>query len=104
MTFSILPLDRQRTLVRTTWLVHADAEEGKTTISITSPGVAGHDEQDASFVAETRSGIEPAVRAGPLESTEFMVGHFHRWYVERMRRHSGCDVKLNALQRHQLGV
>jgi hypothetical protein len=27
----------------------------------------------------------PRYEPGPLESTEFMVGYFHRWYVERMR-------------------
>jgi glycine betaine catabolism A len=87
MTFSILPLDRQRTLVRTTWLVHADAEEGKDydLENLTRVWQATN-EQDASFVAETQIGVSsPRYEPGPLESTEFMVGHFHRWYVERMR-------------------
>jgi glycine betaine catabolism A len=87
MTFSILPLDRQHTLVRTTWLVHADAEEGKDydLDNLTRVWQATN-EQDASFVAETQIGVSsPQYEPGPLESTEFMVGHFHRWYVERMR-------------------
>jgi Rieske 2Fe-2S family protein len=87
MTFSVLPLDRQRTLVRTTWLVNAEAEEGKDydLENLTRVWQATN-EQDASFVAETQIGVSsPRYEPGPLESTEFMVGYFHRWYVERMR-------------------
>jgi Rieske 2Fe-2S family protein len=87
MTFSVLPLDRQRTLVRTTWLVNADAEEGKDydLDNLTRVWQATN-EQDASFVAETQIGVSsPRYEPGPLESTEFMVGYFHEWYVERMR-------------------
>jgi glycine betaine catabolism A len=87
MTFSVLPLDRQRTLVRTTWLVNADAEEGKDydLENLTRVWQATND-QDASFVAETQIGVSsPRYEPGPLESTEFMVGYFHQWYVDRMR-------------------
>lgn len=87
ITFSVLPLDRQRTLVRTTWLVHADAEEGKDYDLDNLTGVwQATNEQDASFVAETQRGVaSPRYAPGPLSSTEFMVDLFHRWYEERMR-------------------
>jgi len=57
MTFSILPLDRQRTLVRTTWLVHADAEEGQDydLDNLTRVWQATN-EQDASLSGRPRSG------------------------------------------------
>lgn len=87
VTFSVLPLDRCRTLVRTTWLVHADAEEGKDYDVDNLTGVwRATNEQDAAFVAETQRGVSsPQYEPGPLGSTEFMVDLFHRWYEERMR-------------------
>lgn len=87
MTFCVLPLDRQRTLVRTTWLVHAQAEEGKDYDLENLTGVwEATNNQDAAFVAETQRGVSsPRYEPGPLSSTEFMVDFFHRWYDERMR-------------------
>jgi glycine betaine catabolism A len=87
MTFCVLPLDRQRTLVRTTWLVHAEAQEGKDYHLENLTGVwDATNSQDAAFVAETQRGVSsPRYEPGPLSSTEFMVDLFHRWYDERMR-------------------
>ena len=87
VTFCVLPLERQRTLVRTTWLVHADAEEGRDYDLDNLTGVwQATNEQDAAFVAETQRGVSsPQYEPGPLGSTEFMVDYFHRWYDERMR-------------------
>jgi len=87
VTFSVLPLGRERTLVRTTWLVHADAEEGKDYELANLTGVwQATNEQDAAFVAQTQRGVSsPQYEPGPLGSTEFMVDYFHRWYEERMR-------------------
>ena len=87
ITFSVIPLARDRTLVRTTWLVHADAEEGKDYDVNNLTGVwEATNAQDAAFVAETQLGVtSPRYEPGPLGSTEFMVDYFHRWYVERMR-------------------
>jgi glycine betaine catabolism A len=87
ITFMVLPIDSERTLVRTTWLVNADAEEGKDydVENLTRVWVATNN-QDAQFVAETQRGTaSPQYVPGPLSSTEFMVDMFHRWYDERMR-------------------
>jgi Rieske 2Fe-2S family protein len=87
LTFAVFPLDRQRTLVRTTWLVNEEAEEGKDydLEKLTQVWMATN-EQDAQFVAETQRGTaSPQYVPGPLSSTEFMVEAFHRWYDERMR-------------------
>jgi glycine betaine catabolism A len=87
VTFCVLPVDRQRTLVRTTWLVNAEAEEGKDydLDNLTRVWQATNT-QDAQFVQETQRGVSsPRYEPGPLGSAEFMVDHFHRWYDERMR-------------------
>ena len=87
LTFAVFPIDRERTLVRTTWLVHADAEEGKDydVEKLTQVWDATNN-QDAHFVAETQRGTaSPEYVPGPLSATEFMVDLFHRWYDERMR-------------------
>jgi len=87
ITFAVLPVERERTLVRTTWLVNAAAEEGKDydLDNLTRVWIATND-QDAHFVAETQRGTaSPQYAPGPLSGTEFMVELFHRWYDERMR-------------------
>jgi glycine betaine monooxygenase A len=87
ITFSVLPLGPGRTLVRTTWLVNAEAQEGKDydLENLTRVWVATNS-QDAQFVAETQRGTaSPEYLPGPLSATEFMVDMFHRWYDERMR-------------------
>jgi Rieske 2Fe-2S family protein len=87
VTFSVLPLDHDRTLLRTTWLVNAEAVEGidYDVDNLTRVWLATNN-QDAHFVEETQRGVSsPEYAPGPLGSTEFMVDLFHRWYDERMR-------------------
>jgi len=87
VTFAVLPIDRERTLVRTTWLVNAEAEEGKDydVENLTGVWVATNG-QDAAFVEETQRGTSsPEYEPGPLGNAEFMVDYFHRWYEERLR-------------------
>jgi glycine betaine catabolism A len=87
LTFAVFPIDREHTLVRTTWLVNADAEEGKDyDVGKLTQVWDATNNQDAHFVAETQRGTSsPEYVPGPLSSTEFMVDLFHRWYDERMR-------------------
>jgi len=92
LTFAAFPIDRERTLVRTTWLVSAEAEEGRDydVDNLTKVWIATNN-QDAQFVEETQRGTaSPYYVPGPLNDTEFMVDMFHRWYDERMR--AGLDV------------
>ena len=87
LTFAALPLARDSTLVRSTWLVHADAEEGVDydLENLTSVWNATN-AQDAAFVAETQRGVtSPAYLPGPIGANEYMVNMFHAWYEERMR-------------------
>jgi Rieske 2Fe-2S family protein len=87
LTFATLPLERGRTLVRSTWLVHADAEEGRDydLEQLTSVWNATN-AQDAAFVEETQRGASsPAYEPGPIAASEYMVKLFHVWYEERLR-------------------
>jgi len=87
LTFATLPLERGRTLVRSTWLVHADAEEGRDydLDNLTRVWNATN-AQDAAFVAETQRGASsPAYVPGPIGNNEYMVARFHTWYEERLR-------------------
>jgi glycine betaine catabolism A len=88
LTFATLPLDRGRTLVRSTWLVNAEAEEGRDydLEALTSVWNATN-AQDAAFVEETQRGVtSPAYLPGPITASEYMVQLFHTWYAERLRQ------------------
>jgi Rieske 2Fe-2S family protein len=94
LTFAVFPLEREKTLVRSTWLVHADAEEGRdySLENLTSVWNATN-AQDASFVAETQIGASsPAYIPGPIAASEYMVQLFHTWYDERMRAEMGIQA------------
>ena len=84
----VIPLSANRTLVKTKWLVHKDAVEGKdyeleklTRVWIETTA------QDADLVGRTQAGVEdPAYETGPYSSfTEGQLDNFATWYVERMR-------------------
>ncbi|MFS8202291.1 aromatic ring-hydroxylating oxygenase subunit alpha [Streptomyces sp. CWNU-52B] len=89
ITFAVIPLAPDRTLVRTTWLVHADAVEGTDYDLDTLTKVwRSTNEQDAVFVARAHQGISsPAYLPGPYAPTEKQVEAFVSWYVARLRAH-----------------
>ena len=90
VTFSVLPLAVDRTLVRTTWLVHEDAVEG-TDYDV---GTLTHvwretNEQDAEFCRRAQQGVAtPGYEPGPYAPSEYQVDAFVTWYVDRMREHT----------------
>ncbi|RFU82650.1 aromatic ring-hydroxylating dioxygenase subunit alpha [Streptomyces triticagri] len=86
VTFSVIPLAADRTLVRTTWLVHADAEEGVDyDLDALTNVWEVTNEQDAVFVARAQAGIgDPAYVPGPYSPTESQVEDFVRWYINRL--------------------
>ena len=88
VTFAALPLAPDRTLLRTTWLVHKDAVEGVDydLANLTSVWDATN-RQDAALVEITQAGVRsPAYEPGPYSPhTEGLVEQFCQWYVERMR-------------------
>ncbi len=87
VTFCVLPLAPDRTLLRTTWLVHKDAVEGVDydPANLTAVWEATN-RQDAALVEMTQAGVRsPAYRSGPYSPhTEGLVEQFCQWYVERM--------------------
>ncbi len=87
VTFAVLPLGVDRTLVRTTWLVHQDAVQGVDYDLDALTEVWRHtNEQDAEFVRLTQQGVaDPAYEPGPYTEPERQVDAFVTWYVDRMR-------------------
>jgi len=93
VTFSVLPLSPERTLLRTKWLVHKDAVEG---VDYDLGNVTGVWEatniQDGELVGYAQSGVRsPAYEPGPYSAhTEMLVEKFTNWYVGRMSAHCGA--------------
>ncbi len=87
VTFCVLPLGPDRTLLRTTWLVHKDAVEGVDydPANLTAVWEATN-RQDAALVEITQAGVvSPAYEPGPYSPhTEGLVEQFCLWYTERL--------------------
>ena len=85
-----LPIAPDKTLVRTVWLVHADAVEGVDydLKRLTEVWVATTT-QDAELVANAHAGTQdPAYIPGPFSNyTEAALDQFSRWYDAKLRAH-----------------
>jgi Rieske 2Fe-2S family protein len=89
IVFSVLPLAADKTALRTTWLVHKDAEEGVDydVDSLTTVWKLTN-EQDTTFVARAHRGAsDPAYLPGPYMPAEYQVDAFCAWYVGRLAEH-----------------
>ncbi|MEQ6902085.1 aromatic ring-hydroxylating dioxygenase subunit alpha [Nocardioides sp. YIM 152588] len=86
VTFAVLPVAVDRTLVRTTWLVHEDAVEGVDyDVDALTAVWRATNEQDAEFVALTQAGVaDPGYEPGPYSEAEDQVDAFVRWYTHRI--------------------
>lgn len=93
VTFCVLPLAPDRTLLRTTWLVHKDAVEGVDydPANLTAVWEATN-RQDANLVEIAHAGVRsPAYEPGPYSPhTEGLVEEFCAWYVQRLRAGLGA--------------
>ncbi|WP_375003563.1 SRPBCC family protein [Aeromicrobium sp. CTD01-1L150] len=89
VTFSALPLAADRTVVRTTWLVHEDAVEGVDYDVETLTEVwRATNEQDAELVSRAQAGVaSPAYEPGPYAPNEYQVDAFVTWYLDRVREY-----------------
>ncbi|MGJ9422736.1 aromatic ring-hydroxylating oxygenase subunit alpha [Aeromicrobium sp. CF3.5] len=87
VTFAVFPRGVDQTLVRTTWLVDADAREGVDYDVDELTAVWRHtNEEDAAFVARAQRGVsDPAYVPGPYTETERQVDSFVTWFTTRMR-------------------
>ena len=87
VTFSVLPIDAEHTLLRTTWLVHKDAVEGVDyeTKKITEVWQATN-KQDSTLVERTHRGVKSdQYEPGPYSPyTEELVEKFTNWYIQRL--------------------
>jgi Rieske 2Fe-2S family protein len=88
VSFSVLPISAERTLLRTRWLVHRDAIEGVDydLDRLTSVWLATND-QDSSLVERAHLGVRsPAYEPGPYSPfTEGLVDKFTTWYLARLK-------------------
>jgi glycine betaine monooxygenase A len=86
VVFSALPVAPGKTLVRTTWLVHADAVEGVDydVDSLTQVWQATNN-QDRELVEKAQRGVtDPSYEPGPYGLVEDDVEAFINWYVRRV--------------------
>lgn len=89
VTFSVIPVAPDNTLLRTTWLVHRDAVEGVDYDLGTLTKVwQATNEQDGGFVARAQRGVSsPAYEPGPYAPSEYQVEAFCNWYITRLEAH-----------------
>ena len=85
LTFSLTPLAADRTLLRTSWLVHEDAVEGTdyNVENLTAVWRATN-QQDGYLAALNHQGIlTDGYRQGPYAPEEKLVEHFKEYYVQQ---------------------
>jgi glycine betaine catabolism A len=72
--------------VRTTWLVHEDAQEGVDyNVDDLTHVWRETNNQDAAFVALAQKGVtDPAYAPGPYMPSEYQVDAFCNWYLDRV--------------------
>ncbi len=95
VTFSVLPIDPEHTLLRTKWLVHKDAVEGRD-YDPKELSLVWHatNKQDGALVERTHLGAtSPAYQPGPYSPyTEELVEKFMSWYFKRLRAETGLGA------------
>lgn len=101
ITFCVLPISVDRTLVRTSWLVHKDAVEGvdydvDNLIFLWNTT----NRQDLAYVEMAQKGTyNPAYEPGPYSSSELYVRKFLEWYTRQMKVHASERFEKNSLER-----
>lgn len=90
ITFAVLPIAVDKTLVRTTWMVHKDAVEGVDydLENLTTVWTATNAQDRHLAEGVQRGAYSKAYEPGPLSPvTENYVNQFGNWYVERLKTH-----------------
>lgn len=101
VTFSVVPLAANKTLLRTTWLVHEDAVEG-VDYDLESLTRVWHqtNTQDGVFVGRAQLGVtSPAYEPGPYAPNEYQVEAFAAWYINGLRAGTGAAAPENMTER-----
>jgi Rieske 2Fe-2S family protein len=94
VVFNLFPLTPTTTLLRTKWLVHKEASEGKDydLENLTAVWKKTND-QDATFVGWNQSGVRnPAYEPGPYSPNENQVEKFVNWYIDRLEGYVGTET------------
>jgi Rieske 2Fe-2S family protein len=97
VTFSVLPIDAEHTLLRTKWLVHKDAVEGRDYDPQELSAVwHATNRQDGALVERTQVGSHSsAYQPGPYSPfTEELVEKFMSWYFQRLRSETGHESAI----------
>ena len=87
VSFSVLPISAGKTLLRTRWLVHKDAQEGVDyDVNKLSSVWTATNAQDSALVERTQLGVSsPAYQPGPYSPyTEGLVNVFCEWYLSHL--------------------
>jgi glycine betaine catabolism A len=86
VVFSVLPRGPEQTLLRTTWLVRADAVEGEDyDVPALTAVWSATNAQDSAFVARAQRGVmDPSYEPGPYSEVEGDVEAFVNWYLSRV--------------------
>jgi len=89
IVFSVLPLGPNKSMVRTTWLVHPDAVEGVDYDIETLTGVwKATNDQDRVLVEKAQRGVtDPSYEPGPYALVEDDVESFINWYIRRLHNY-----------------
>jgi len=89
VTFAVFPINVEKTLVRTTWLVHADAVEGQDyDVDALTHVWRETNAQDSVFVARAQIGVaSPSYEPGPYMPSEYQVDQFVGWYARRLTQY-----------------
>ena len=99
VTISAMPIDAEHTQVRTKWLVHKDAVEGKDyDIKRLSEVWRATNKQDSDLVERTQRGVNNGrYEPGPYSPyTEELVEKFTNWYIQRLEIELD-NAKSNAI-------
>jgi Rieske 2Fe-2S family protein len=87
VTFTVLPISAEKTMVRTTWLVHKDAVEGRDyDIDNLTAVWNATNAQDRTLCEQSQMGVRSsAYEPGPYSPyTEMLVEKFCNWYIGRL--------------------
>ena len=99
--FRVLPLSHDRTLLRTTWLVHEDAVEGVDyDIERLTEVWTATNLQDARLASVNHQGIRSkAYEPGPYAPSEFMLTNFANWYADKIGDYAKTSQSTEASAR-----
>ncbi len=91
VVFRVLPVGPDKTVVRTTWLVHGDAVEGVDyDLDVLTKVWLATNDQDSALVSRAQKGVaNPAYVPGPYSLVEDDVEAFVNWYIGRVQQHLG---------------